>query len=235
MPKTIIEIQCSLLWKRKLFGINTVKASNFGPHGEYKPFFRLVCYHGNASYRKIKLVKLEKKKWINFWCTVLFCSCYVHNSAKEPMALSRICPEFSWTFTFYYEALRYMMCVCHPRTFVQNRVSLVVRRDESDDINRGASKSAGLLGFTAKAPMAAPLTHKSLRCCIASSFKCNNLVILSHPIHKHKPCNNINFERRLDWCSFLLFYYYSSPFIRSRGCQSPTRILSIIQSADNGF
>ncbi len=94
----------------------------------------------------------------------------------------------------------------HPsHIFVKNRASLVVRRDELDDITPGLLSQIRLHDESPQWPRHSRVSPCSV---VASSFKCNTLVIFAHPAMP-KPCNNINFERRLDSCVLLLLLYSS--------------------------
>jgi hypothetical protein len=44
---------------------DTVKASNFGSHVNFGLFSNRTCYHQNASYRKMKKMKVVEKRHIS--------------------------------------------------------------------------------------------------------------------------------------------------------------------------
>jgi hypothetical protein len=47
--------------KLELWWISTVKASNFGPHGNFDLFSRMACYPQSTSYGKRKKIKDVEK------------------------------------------------------------------------------------------------------------------------------------------------------------------------------
>jgi hypothetical protein len=71
---------------------DTVKASDFGPHGYFGPFFRRAWYYRNASYRKMNGIKIVNKRSTLQILLILFI--LAQNSPEEATNLARTCPKF---------------------------------------------------------------------------------------------------------------------------------------------
>ncbi len=106
----------------------TVKASNFGAHGNSEPFSK-DYHHQNASYRTKVITVIET---VSIGKLALLRSCFVQNSPKEATDLARIGPTFPWGATL--TAFTVFVVIVWVTTF---KSSLNPRLSSRDQIPRG--------------------------------------------------------------------------------------------------
>ncbi len=74
--------------------LSTVKAPNFGPHGNIGPLFQ----KGLLSLRRVLQKNIENNESCSktLGLQIRFCSFLVHDSSKQATELARKSPKFSW-------------------------------------------------------------------------------------------------------------------------------------------